>query len=183
VTTYANNGGGCGTERWGVKTGTDDDVASINMVPQIVTVAQLDALPRSQGGTCNRNPPTEEQVYELQNVNLEFHDEESDSDYHIIVTDNAGGTLVVEIPFPGCVSGSGCTTTTTPLLCEITHARANFETFKPSSNDTSAGIGTVVGVGFFDTLAHATGESPNGLELHPVLGICAGQGCNPLAGY
>ncbi len=49
-------------------------------------------------------------------------------------------------------------------------------------------VGTVIGVGLFDTyeLTSCTlpaGFAPNGIELHPVLAICFGQGCDPLQGY
>jgi hypothetical protein len=183
ATNYQQNGGSCGVERWAVKTGTDDDVNSIDMVPQLTTIAQLDALAITNGGTCNRGSPIETTVYELQNVNLEFHDLESDSDYHIIATDGSGGTMIVEIPYPGCVTAGTCTTTTTPLLCEITHARAAFDGFKPSTNDTSMGVGTVIGVAFFDSSHGQDGVAPNAIELHPVLAICLGQDCDPLVGY
>ncbi len=182
ATNYLQNGGGCGTERWAVKTGTDNDVASIDMVPQVTTIAQLVNLPVAQGGTCTRGAGTELTVFELQDVNLMFHGLESDSDYHVVATDNSGNSMIVEIPYPACVGNAGCISST-PLLCEITHARAAVDGFKPSSNDTPMGVGSVVGVGFFDFKHGQTGVAPNAIELHPVLGICLGQGCDPLAGY
>jgi hypothetical protein len=177
ATNYQQNGGACGTERWPVKTATDTDVGSINLVPQVTTIAQLVAIARNQGGQCTRNAPTETTIYELQDVNLKFHDLESDSDYHIIATDNSGNTMIVEIPYPACVSASnGCSGSSTPLLCEITHARAAFDAVKPGND-------TVIGVGFFDYAHGQDGVAPNVIELHPVLAFCLGQGCNPLAGY
>ncbi|MHB8421080.1 MAG: hypothetical protein ACYDCL_23675 [Myxococcales bacterium] len=181
--TYQQNGGACGTERWPVKTATDTDVGQVDLVPQITTIAQLVAIARNQGGQCTRNPPTETQVFELQDVNLKFHDLESDSDYHIIATDNSGNSMIVEIPYPPCVSSNnGCSGSSTPLLCEITHARSSMDSFKPA-NDTAMGVGTVIGIGFFDYAHGQTGVAPNVIELHPVLAICLGQGCDPLAGY
>jgi hypothetical protein len=38
---------------------------------------------------------------------------------------------------------------------------------------------TVVGVGFFDFIHGQTGVAPNGIELHPVLGMCFAAGCEP----
>jgi hypothetical protein len=36
----------------------------------------------------------------------------------------------------------------------------------------------VRGVGFFDRIHGQTGIAPNGIELHPILGICFGQNCS-----
>jgi hypothetical protein len=38
---------------------------------------------------------------------------------------------------------------------------------------------TLFGVGFFDVIHGQRGVAPNGIELHPVLGICFGAGCTP----
>jgi hypothetical protein len=35
--------------------------------------------------------------------------------------------------------------------------------------------GSIVGVGFFDVIHGQRGVAPNGIELHPVLGICFGM--------
>jgi hypothetical protein len=35
----------------------------------------------------------------------------------------------------------------------------------------------IVGVGFFDKIHGQRGVAPNGIELHPVLGICIGAAC------
>jgi hypothetical protein len=187
-TAYANNGGSCGTFRWAVKTGTDSDEAKVNLVPQVTTVPNLIGLPTNAGSTCSRVGP-ELQLYELRDVSLYFEALESDSDYHIIATDpGTGKTMITEIPFPGCVGHDSCQGNG-PFLCAITHARAALDAKSPGAGGhTELGTGTVIGVGFFDTEELANhpgpnGEAPNGIELHPVLAICFGQGCNPLAGY
>ncbi len=178
-----NYSGGCGTERWSVKTATDDDVTSVNTVPQPTTIAALDVLPvpANQSASCNRNPPTETQVYVLQNVNLTFHSLESDGDYHITADDGAGNTMILEVPFPGCVGHDACSSNQ-PFLCEITHARAAIDALHPSDGQ-SLGVGTAVGIGFFDFKHNQTDVAPNAIELHPLLAVCLGQNCDPLQGY
>jgi hypothetical protein len=96
---------------------------------------------------------------------------ESDSDYHLDVKD-ATGSMPVEIPYPGCVSGG-------PLLNQIKAARAVFDAkytatnlYQPA-NDTV----TITGVGFFDVLHGQAYALPNGMELHAVLSICFGLDC------
>jgi hypothetical protein len=189
-TGFQNNGGSCscGTWRWAVKTGTDNDVGKINLVPQVTTIGALTSIATSAGGYCNRNAPTETNVYVLRDVDLKFEALEADCDYHIIASDPmTGQTMVTEVPFPGCVGHNSCASGM-PVYCDITHARAAVDAKNPSQTYGSMGTGTIVGVGFFDTdelMNHPgpSGEAPNGIELHPILGICFGAGCDPLAGY
>jgi hypothetical protein len=53
--------------------------------------------------------------------------------------------------------------------------------FKVSSTSHNPNVqyATVVGVGFFNNEHGQTGVAPNGIELHPALGICFGKGCTP----
>jgi hypothetical protein len=186
-TAYQMNGSNCGTFRWAVKTGTDDDVASVNMTPQVTTIAALAKLPTITGANCGR-VTGEKQLYELKNVTIQFEREESDSDYHLVLYDPASGdTMIGEIPYPGCAGHDSCQTGN-PWLCEITHARAAMDAADSKQTAGILGTGTVIGAGFFDTYegmmtTKPTGMAPNDLELHPVLAVCIGQDCNPLAGY
>jgi hypothetical protein len=186
-TAYSQNfSGTCGTFRWAVKTGTDSDVGKVNLVPQVTTVAALTALGTSGGSDCTRTP-TEQHAYELKDVSLRFERLEADGDYHIVAT-QGGKTMIVEVPYPGCVGHDSCGSST-PLLCDITHARAAVDAKNPSTaNYQNLGTGTVIGIGFYDTYElqnnpPPTGMATNGIELHPVLAICFGQGCDPLQGY
>lgn len=181
---YAHNGNSCGRWRWGVKTGTDYDVGKVNLTPQVTTIEALTSLPTTTGNYCHRTP-NELKTYELRDVSLKFEHLESDSDYHIIASDSAGRTMIIEVPYPGCVGQNNCQSGT-PWLCEITHARAAVDAKNPGAvSYAHLGIASVVGVGFYDTYElqsqyPPTGMAPNGFELHPVLGICFGKGCNPL---
>ena len=100
---------------------------------------------------------------------------------------NTGSQMIGEIPYPGCAGHDSCQTGN-PWLCEITRARAAMDANDPSLSTSDRGIGTVIGAGFFDTYegmqpTKPTGMAPNDLEIHPVLAICFGQDCDPLAGY
>ncbi len=192
-TSYSMNGGSCGSYRWAVKTGTDDDVTKVDMVPQVTTIPMLTTIATPTVSDCNRNAPTEQQVYELKDVELKFEREEADSDYHIVATDPATGqTMVTEVPYPGCVGQDPehCGLQHgTPLECAISRARAAVDAKVPQgTQDMTIGTGTIVGPAFFDVYelmgtTHPTGMAPNGIEIHPILAICFGQGCNPTAGY
>jgi hypothetical protein len=170
---YTKNGGACGTERWDIKTGTDPAVSSVSLSPQPTTIATLVALAAAGGGT-SRESPTETSLWELKDVTMTLIKLETDSDYHIVVSDGTH-TMIVEVPYPDCASSS-------PWSCFISRARAEVDakigTISTSPSYPGLTI-TVRGVGFFDYLHSQTGVAPNAIELHPVLQICFGQGCTP----
>jgi len=166
----------CGTLRWDIKTGTDSAASSISLTPTLTTIAALTSLknPAPSGG---RVSPTETTIWALKDVNLVFARLEDDSDYHLALQDGAT-TMITEVPFPGCVSGG-------PWGCFISRARAQVEANIGLSNlmldmghDHDYAV-SVIGAGFFDTEHGQFDVAPNSVELHAVLAICFGVGCNP----
>jgi len=168
--------GSCGVERWSVKTGTDADVAKVNLgSTTATTIAGLDA--RTAPNTLpsnNRVAPTETTVFSLSATLTEFK-LESDSDYHLVLSDGAGHTMIAEIPDPACVGSSS------PFLPSVRTARSAFDArFSATTSFQTANVAVQVrGVGFFDFLHGQTGVAPNGIELHAVLGISFGTGPTP----
>jgi hypothetical protein len=198
-TSFASCTAGCGTYRWDVKTGKGDTAAgSVNLSNiKLTTVAALNGLtaetPNSNGSDPRGGPSgtwaAEFQVYELKNVILANMRTESDCDYHMVINDNGSPcssscpstncTLVAEIPFPGCESGS-------PWYCYDTHARAALEAafgvppLTPGSVSPQQLV-TIVGVAYYDKPCEATGSSSNNIEIHPVLAWCTGMDCDPFS--
>jgi hypothetical protein len=170
--TYTKNGGACGTERWDIKTGTDSQAAGVSLVPEPNTIATLVALTAAGGGN-SRESPTETTLWELKDVTLSMIKLETDSDYHMVLSDGSH-TMIAEIPYPTCTTGG-------PWTCLISRARSEIDAklTVSSSPQYPALTVTVRGVGFFDFLHGQTGVAPNGIELHAVLQICFGQGCTP----
>ena len=80
------------------------------------TIASLSAItapnPIPDG---RRVQPTETTVWVL-NATLKKYVRAYDSDYHMVLADDAGHTMIAEIPDPGCV-GPG-----SPLAAGIVHA-------------------------------------------------------------
>src|SRR6185369_3025871 len=158
----------CGVERWSVKTGTDADVGLVNVNSTTAnTILTLRGWPTP--GTIpsnNRISPYETTVWVI-NATLTQYKLESDSDYHLILSDASGNTMIAEIPLPGCVGSSS------PFLSKITSARNAFNAkFTPTGSFKTANIPVqITGVGMFDFLHGQTGVAPNGIELHPVLSI------------
>jgi hypothetical protein len=158
----------CGVERWSVKTGTDADVSKVNVNSTTAnTILTLRGWPTPNPIPANnRISPYETTVWVI-NATLTQYKLEDDSDYHLILSDASGNTMIAEIPLPGCV-GSG-----SPFLSKITSARNAFNAkYTPTGSFKTANIPVqITGVGMFDFLHGQTGVAPNGIELHPVLSI------------
>ncbi len=168
--------GSCGVERWSVKTGTDADANLINLQATTkTTIATLAALPAPANiPAANRIQPTETTIFQL-NATLVEYKLEADSDYHLVLNDGAGNTLISEIPSPTCVGSSSL------LMSGIQKARSEFDArYTVTSGFQTANVPvTITGVGFFDFLHGQTGVAPNGIELHAVLDV---QFSTPSAG-
>src|SRR5260370_6122539 len=112
----------CGVERWSVKTGTDADAGLVNLnAPMNTTITNMRAFPAPNPiPSNNRVSPAETTLWVI-NATLTVFKLESDSDYHLVLQDASGNTMITEIPAPSCV-GSG-----SPFLSGISHARAEFD--------------------------------------------------------
>jgi hypothetical protein len=165
----------CGVERWSVKTGTDADVGAVDIAhPHPTTIATLGSLPQPSSGSIpadNRISPTETTVWTVQATLVEFKFENNpnsgDSDYHLVLRDAQGNTLIAEIPSPSCVDPSS------PFVNGIHESRHEMDSrFTASSSFQPVGQPVeVTGVGFFDFPHGQRGHAPNFIELHPVLSL------------
>ncbi|PYS20718.1 MAG: hypothetical protein DMF72_20235 [Acidobacteria bacterium] len=109
---------------------------------------------------------------------MTVYKKEADVDYHIVLTDDTGHTMVAEIPSPACIlaqnpSGPGRVLVSSPFTQGIMDSRAKFDSrFTATSFFQTANVPVrVTGVGFFDFIHGQTGVAPNGIELHPILSI------------
>jgi hypothetical protein len=158
----------CSGERWPVKIGTDADVNKVNVNSAIATtIANLTAIATPKTLQNNKRiQPTETNVYVV-NAILKKYMRMFDSDYHMVIADASGRTMIAEIPSPGCVNPGS------PFAAGIAHARAQFDAmFNVTTTFQNADVPVrITGVGFFDYLEGQAGQAPNGIELHPVLDI------------
>src|SRR5512146_457052 len=163
----------CGVERWSVKTGTDPDAGLVDLNSSTNTaITNMRAFPApSPIPANNRVAPAETTVWVI-DATLTEYKLEGDSDYHLVMTDASGNTMIMEIPSPTCV-GTG-----SPFLSGIQNARAKFDAmFTATTSFQTANIPVeIVGVGMFDFLHGQTGVAPNGVEFHPVLDIIFNPG-------
>lgn len=148
--------GRCGVQRWSVKIGTDPQAAAIDLTPTPTTIAFLTDLTRfpapAHWPPPSRIAPEETTLWTLDETLDSYKWENSptdgDSDYHLFIKDDAGNTMVAEIPFPNCAQGSVWAT-------QIAAARASFDaqftatgTFKSAQNMPVR----ITGIGMFDGL-------------------------------
>ena len=163
--------GQCGVERWSIKTGTDSGAWSINLSSYISSTiynmhqsTQPASLP-----CCSRLSPRETTQYRLSGTLIKYN-KQTDKDYHLVIKDGAGRTMIVEIADPNCVSGSA-------FASGISRARSQFDarfTATSTMKTTSTPV-TIKGIGFWDYKHGQIGIAPNGIEIHPVLDITFGS--------
>jgi hypothetical protein len=92
---------------------------------------------------------------------------ESDQDYHLVIQDASGNTMIAEIPAPTCVPSSS------PMSAGVTSARAAADAmFNVTTSFQSVNVPVrITGVGMHDFPHGQTGAAPNQIELHSVIDI------------
>lgn len=157
----------CGTERWSVKTVADDDRHRVVTKPRDVSIHYLRTrhTPSYRPQTA-RDAPVELTTYRV-HARLVEYVREDDGDYHLVLADHAGRTMIAEIPAPSCVARIS------PFKAAMRAARAQMDGHFAMTTDFKTANQRVVvrGVGFFDYFHGQTGMAPDDLELHPVTGL------------
>jgi hypothetical protein len=144
--------GACnGIERWDVKTLTDDEKGKVQLSnPMASSVQELLSLPAPAFHDDNPRVDPEKKTFSVV-ASVVGHKFEEDQDFHGVIADEAGRTMVVEFPDPAYAEGSR-------VLKQITSARRQFlkhfqePTKKFAVYKTSPVKVRVVGVGFFDKI-------------------------------
>ncbi len=185
----------CGaTERWFVKVGTDAKGGDVDTAhPEHKSVAELNALPSLRDqvpkGNNKLRLPEECRVYTVQGY-LALFKNESDSDYHLVITDpslryspggsgtegqETGTSFIAEIPDPNCTAGTqGDPAAHSAFESALRATREKFEAEFPGGKGADSRVNlpvTVTGVAFYDRQHLQVGRAVNGIELHPLLDI------------
>jgi hypothetical protein len=158
-------------ERWPVKTLSDADIGQVNFSPVASTVNELRALAKPSSYQDNSRIGTVERTTYTVTASLVSMKREDDRDIHLVIADasNTANTMIVEFPDVAC---SGAISST--KKAEMQSARQVFEAAcgAPTTSFKSlTGTVTLTGVGFFDVIHGQTGVAPNGIELHPIVGV------------
>lgn len=156
----------CGEERQAVKIGTDAGSAAVDDQPADTTIQRLVALPRPRRVPPDARVPgsAELRIWRV-TATITAYKLESDGDLHVVLSDGTR-TMIAEFPAASCVEASR-------WRSEINAARISaMRRLRPSVGVKHAHLrATLTGVGFFDVLHGQLGVAPNGIELHPVVGI------------
>lgn len=162
---FASSALACGKERWPVKVGTDRDVSQVNMTVHETNIAALTRIDPPKNPDVRRDSrygPTETTVYQVSGL-LTLIKRERDGDYHLVIEDNHGRTMIVEAPSGQCAIGSR-------FEKQIDQVRnllsSHYHVTRRLHPDVPV---TVTGIGFFDRKHGQDGVAPNGIELHPLL--------------
>jgi hypothetical protein len=160
----------CGDWRWPVKTLSDHRRTQVHFSPKRATIR----------GFRRRTPPANLGPTTPRHTKLEFHTWtlhakprrariEGDGDIHLIIfaPKHPRWTMIVEFPQRRCVSS--------PFKRKrLAGARRRFiNNCGPMSGAWAHLKGSldITGVGFWDSVHGQHGVAPNGIELHPVLGV------------
>src|SRR6202035_4593072 len=158
----------CGVERRAIKSAFDPAAAKIDAsAPTPTSIVQLVQFPAPSPIPDTRIAPSETTFWQLDAMLVEFK-HESDGDYHLVLKDQSGRTMIAEIPAPECVKEK-----TSPFTGAITKARQEFDShFTVTDRFQEADLPVrIAGIGMFDFDHGQTGLADNGIELHPVLSI------------
>lgn len=156
----------CGEERAVVKLGLDPEADRVSLEPVETTIAELVALKRpAKTSEIRRASDVERTVYRVQ-ATLVAYKVEKDSDVHVVIADQAGHTMIVEIPSSNCAAQGAWH----EQVAEV--RRIAESTLRPTAKLRRVSIPvTVTGVGFFDKVHGQAGVAKSGIELHPLLAI------------
>jgi hypothetical protein len=160
----------CGTERWPVKVGEDRDVAKVAVEPKPANIAELVDISPPSNPSIRKNSrysPVELTTYEISGTLTLIKHEADDDDYHLVITDNRGRTMIVEAALPDCAANSRFQHQIKDVRQILDSKFGPITTAKQTPNINV----TVTGVGFFDRLHGQEGVAPNGIELHPIVEI------------
>jgi hypothetical protein len=162
-----------GVDRWSVKTGADADAGLVGHEIVRTTIKDLVGLPapdnpRDPSFQDHRQKPVETTIYTVEGT-LTGYKEEASGDYHLILADTGGETMIVAVPNPdpAFVSSSS------RWAKEIAAVRNTIEgSLKPTFLFTQTNLRVrVTGLGYFSFRHGAAGEAKNAIQLHPVIGI------------
>src|SRR5579872_3279131 len=85
----------CGVERWSVKTGTDADVSKVNLNSSTnTTITNMRAFTAPNPIPANNRITGPETTVWVINATLTLFKLESDSDYHMVLQDASGNTMI-----------------------------------------------------------------------------------------
>lgn len=156
-----------GVERWSVKVMTDPAAGNLVLTPKPSSVTHIVGLTTpTPTSSMARYDQVEDSVYTVL-VNITEMRVESDSDWHLVITDGKS-TMIAECPCPSCNS-----VIASPYISQFTTARNWIAANIGNVQNTSLNVKNVLvtGQAFLDPPHGQSGAAPNNVELHSILKI------------
>lgn len=159
----------CGIERWNVKILADAATSKINWNAVPTTIAEQNSFPEIKVSEDTTRMAFEEQAVSMPCTIAAFKLED-DHDIHLVLVDNAGDSMVGEIPGTSCPEVAA-----SPYASEFNSAAKwvsdHLGTASPDEFKHVNVNVTVTGVLFQDFVHDVTGHAKNYREIHPVTNI------------
>ena len=157
----------CGVERWAQKVLTDADTSKINFTPKDISIKGLITIATPSVSSNTPRQPQEWQLYKTHCILTKLKLED-DGDYHLVLADSLGNTIIGEIPDPTCSSTKpshhiGQYKTSRDFIDKHYTVTTSFQNLKAKV--------VVTGMAYIDPPHGQTGAAPNNLELHSILDV------------
>ncbi|MFL5937446.1 MAG: hypothetical protein ACJ76U_11455 [Gaiellaceae bacterium] len=140
----------CGVERWTAKTLGDRP----SLLPTRATTIKYLVTRQTPEGSPGVRAPFERHIFRV-TAAVTLVRPEDDGDFHLVLQDSAGRTMIAESPNGGCDRSA-----TAHRQRQMATAHAHVRLCSRAS---------VAGVAFFDFNHGQTGVAANAIELHPIL--------------
>jgi hypothetical protein len=155
----------CGGARWPVGMAADQSAVRIADFARTAGIADLAeiAVPSMPDSRPNsRFAPAETTVYKISGT-LTVIEKRPNGDYRLVIaaSDNPQITMIAVSPDPACASGSRFADNIAAMRHVLDRKFGQFRRLTPNLPLTA----------FFDTLRGQEGAAPNGIELHPLIGV------------
>lgn len=156
--------GQCGIERINIKTCTD--TAVIDSVPTNMSILDLILLDAPVRWSPKlKRQPLERRIATVTCFILMYKSED-DGDYHLVLSDSFGHTIIGEVLDTNCYLAKHSKYTK-----YYKKTRTDFKKYVTGKNSVYLGQYEITGVLFFDKVHNQIGVAQNGIELHPILKI------------
>jgi hypothetical protein len=157
----------CGTERRPVQVAADQDAVEIADFARPAGIAELAAIAAPPTARPSaRLAPAELTVYTVSGTLLAI-DKTADGDIRLVIADpdRPQTTMIAVAPDPACAAGSRFADNIAAVRNAIERKFGTFSRVTPNLPVTATGIA------YFGAWRGAPGTAPNGIELHPLIGV------------
>ena len=159
----------CGTERRPVQVAADQNAVEIADFARTAGIAELAAISAPEAPAARpsaRFAPAELTVYTVSGALLAI-DKTADGDIRLVIADadQPKTAMIAVAPDPACAAGSRFADNIAAVRNAIDRKFGAFSRLTPNLPVTATGVA------YFGARRGEPGTAPNGIELHPLIGV------------